>query len=683
MLQISSRQSQRQTHAAKPKNAFYSGRTGKFLPICLSFLLVSLFLLSCLSPSLLAEDLPKSTEAESQASETVAPLASEFTGETTATEAAPAGENSLPEESTEGSQPEQGALETEPTLPEESRSGESLVEEAETTGETDLPEEILPAQPELENPFKAKPDRLTMLLALEASDMPEKALHLSLLHYNPLLLNSLADLSLSELLYRPLYLSNDSGNYGLAESYELSEDHKSIRFLLKKDLVWEDGLPLTSRDLHYTIACLLQADLPYPWQNFLPWLKGYDALKTRQNDREHFPDPPEFEPFLQIDGMEASKDDELILHFTREIDPFLQELCRLPAIPVHIWWNFEPRDWAELSYIHAPHEDFIENEQKPAYLAASSGPYSFNHDLENALLSLGNSYRSQHPDLLLERQSVPEDTSSGNTSAKISQIQVRYSDAADSAAELLTLQADMALLSRLQSDDQRLLQADGYRLLELPTPEILSFSYNAEAEGNIFLNSKLKEALYFLCPTAEDLRMTTGVPLFSLEEESDRATSKERASAYKAKQGLSLEERQQKALDLLLEAGYFTALSSEEQISKAQAAGQAPVALPQISISYLAESELCDQFISAFYQSCQAVGIYPVLQPLEAELVSESDLDATELYLEIGPSLRRQEKSSLPLYQRGCYLAVKRVEYLAAQNYFYFTGAEDWVLKLQ
>jgi ABC-type transport system substrate-binding protein len=683
MLRTSSRPAESQTRATGKKYAHHSGRSARSLPGCLTLFLVLLIVLSGLSPVLLAEDVPETTPAESQAAETDTPQVSELATEATATESLANGESATPEESQEASDPEQSLPEAEPTMPEESLPEESLPEGSETQPETDLPEEVFPSQVELENPFKAEPDRLTILLPLEETDKADNTLHLSLLHYNPLLLNSLADLSLSELLYRPLYLSNDSGNYGLAESYELSDDHKSISFLLKQDLTWEDGLPLTSRDLHYTLACLLQADLAYPWQNFLPYLKGYDALKTRQNDREQYPDPPAFEPFLQIAGIEAPNDEQLILHFTREIDPFLQELCRLPAIPVHIWWNYEPKDWSQLTYIHAPNEDFIENEEKPAYLAASSGPYSFDHNLEDALLSLGNSYWSQHPDLLLdERAEDFEDTNTENSYAKISQIQVRYTDANDPATELLGLQADLALLPTLQAEDQTLLEADGYHLLELPTPQVLSLRYNAELEDNIFLNSKLKEALYFLCPTAEELQAASGIPLFSLEEDSDRASNSERASAYKTKQGLNLEERQKKALDLLLEAGYFTAASTEEQLTKAQAAGQAPVALPQITICYHSGSELSDKFINAFYQNCQAVGLYPALIQLESsELDPETDLDATELYLEISSGLHKQEKNSLPLYQEGCYLASKRVENLSAQNYFYFSGSEDWVLE--
>jgi len=38
----------------------------------------------------------------------------------------------------------------------------------------------------------------------------------------------------------------------IAESWEISDDQKTITFNIKKGLMWEDGMPLTSSDVYFT-----------------------------------------------------------------------------------------------------------------------------------------------------------------------------------------------------------------------------------------------------------------------------------------------------------------------------------------------------------------------------------------------------------------------------------------------
>lgn len=51
---------------------------------------------------------------------------------------------------------------------------------------------------------------------------------------------------------------------GLAESYEASADGKEFTFRIRKEAVWEDGSPVTSRDAVFTIQKIADKDTPSP-----------------------------------------------------------------------------------------------------------------------------------------------------------------------------------------------------------------------------------------------------------------------------------------------------------------------------------------------------------------------------------------------------------------------------------
>ncbi|MDP3725568.1 MAG: ABC transporter substrate-binding protein [bacterium] len=72
---------------------------------------------------------------------------------------------------------------------------------------------------------------------------------------NPLLALSDADRDLTQLVYSGLLRARADGELipDLAESFEISEDGLTYTFVLKKDLIWQDGKPLEADDVAFTV----------------------------------------------------------------------------------------------------------------------------------------------------------------------------------------------------------------------------------------------------------------------------------------------------------------------------------------------------------------------------------------------------------------------------------------------
>lgn len=90
---------------------------------------------------------------------------------------------------------------------------------------------------------------------------------------NPLFAKTDTDIALVDLLYAGLTKKTADGNIvlELAKSSTVSPDGKTYTFILNQDLVWSDGMPLTSADIAFTVAKLQESAFSSPftsyWQN--------------------------------------------------------------------------------------------------------------------------------------------------------------------------------------------------------------------------------------------------------------------------------------------------------------------------------------------------------------------------------------------------------------------------------
>ena len=111
----------------------------------------------------------------------------------------------------------------------------------------------------------------------------------------------------------------------LAESYRVSSDSMSYRFVLRKGLKWQDGRPLTSRDWKFT------------------W-RVYVNPKTRQSYVLGWD---------KIDRVETPDDRRIVVHMKAPYAAFLLNVATNPILPQHVLqkdFNTVPRS----SFTHRP-----------------------------------------------------------------------------------------------------------------------------------------------------------------------------------------------------------------------------------------------------------------------------------------------------------------------------------------
>lgn len=83
---------------------------------------------------------------------------------------------------------------------------------------------------------------------------------------NPLLATSETDRDLTELVFSGLLKAEPDGSLSLdlAESYEVSPDRFSYTFILREDITFHDGTPVTAEDIVYTITAAKNPDIKSP-----------------------------------------------------------------------------------------------------------------------------------------------------------------------------------------------------------------------------------------------------------------------------------------------------------------------------------------------------------------------------------------------------------------------------------
>jgi len=134
---------------------------------------------------------------------------------------------------------------------------------------------------------------------------------------NPLLAASDTDRDLTELVYSGLMRPTPEGTFipDLAEQYKISEDGRTYTFVLREDVTFHDGRPVTSTDIAYTIHLAQSPDIKSP----------------KRADWE---------------GVAVNEIDERTISFTlpRAYAPFLENTT-LGILPFHLWEQVTPGEF--------------------------------------------------------------------------------------------------------------------------------------------------------------------------------------------------------------------------------------------------------------------------------------------------------------------------------------------------
>ena len=104
----------------------------------------------------------------------------------------------------------------------------------------------------------------------------------------------------------------------MAESWEVSEDGKTITFHLREGIKWHDGQPLTAEDVAFT--------LEYAKEN-----EAYGSF---------YVDIPTY-----LDYVETPDDYTVVIHLKKPYVFALNAFGFVPIVPKHIWENVDKWDW--------------------------------------------------------------------------------------------------------------------------------------------------------------------------------------------------------------------------------------------------------------------------------------------------------------------------------------------------
>jgi len=139
---------------------------------------------------------------------------------------------------------------------------------------------------------------------------------------NPVLASTDVDRNLMEIVFAGLMKYDSQGNIvgDLAEYYQISQDGKNYEIKLKENVFWQDGQPITSDDVVFTIKTIQNSDYKSP--EFINWV----GVTTEQ-----------------------ISDKKVVFKLKKSYFSFLERLT-LKILPYHIFKDIPPENFALTGY---------------------------------------------------------------------------------------------------------------------------------------------------------------------------------------------------------------------------------------------------------------------------------------------------------------------------------------------
>jgi peptide/nickel transport system substrate-binding protein len=181
-------------------------------------------------------------------------------------------------------------------------------------------------------------------------------------NFNPLYYSSAYDGYVVDTVFEGLVARNFDGEYEgvVADSWEYSEDGKSITFNMKKDLVFSDGEPLTAQDVVFTYLVLADPSYTGRYSSVVKDMVGYDEYYAGESD--------------SFTGVEALDDYTVRFNFKEALRVNFEN-CTYAVLPEHYYGkDFTPGNTASVEAITTD--------------AMGSGPYVISQFKEKELVYL-------------------------------------------------------------------------------------------------------------------------------------------------------------------------------------------------------------------------------------------------------------------------------------------------------
>lgn len=182
-------------------------------------------------------------------------------------------------------------------------------------------------------------------------------------NFNPLYYSSAYDGHVADLVFDKLAWRNFEGQFegSLAESWEFSEDGKSITFKLKKETVFSDGTPLTAQDVVFTFQVLADPSYTGRYGSYVKDMVGYTDYFGQKTQ--------------EFKGVEAIDDHTVKFNFVEALRVNLENCNNPHILPKHYYGK-------DFSYNNTASVEAITSQ------AVGSGPYLMKDFKEKELILL-------------------------------------------------------------------------------------------------------------------------------------------------------------------------------------------------------------------------------------------------------------------------------------------------------
>ena len=257
---------------------------------------------------------------------------------------------------------------------------------------------------------------------------------------NPIIAKSDADRDMSELIYSGLLRPTTGGDLipDLAKDYSISDDGMTYTFTLRDDIVWHDGVAITSDDILFTIDKVRDPGL---------------AIKSPKR--------------ASWEGVEVSAPDAqtVVFRLTQPYAPFLDN-ATMGILPKHIWRNI-PDDEFDVSYYN------IE--------PIGSGPYR----VKDVVRDTGKGLPRYYDLVAFKRYTFGE--------PYITDLRMQFFG---NNQELAQAFADRSIdqMHTLLPEEARELEAHGGSVSRTPLPRIFALYFNQNQQA-IFTDKAVRKAL--------------------------------------------------------------------------------------------------------------------------------------------------------------------------------------------
>ncbi|MDF2839690.1 MAG: peptide transporter [Clostridia bacterium] len=181
-------------------------------------------------------------------------------------------------------------------------------------------------------------------------------------NFNPLYYSSAYDGHVVDLVFETLIDRNYEGEFEgiVAESWEFSEDGKSITFKMKKDRVFSDGTPLTAKDIVFTYQVLADPSYTGRYGSAVKDMLGYEDYFGQKTQ--------------EFKGVEALDDYTVKFNFAEALRVNLAN-CTYEILPKHYYGK-------DFAYNNTASVEAITSQ------AVGSGPYIMKEFKEKELILL-------------------------------------------------------------------------------------------------------------------------------------------------------------------------------------------------------------------------------------------------------------------------------------------------------